>query len=153
MARSKPALLRLVLAVALGLLVASCSAGSLAPGLTARLDHPGASINRADALAIINQYRATAGLGPLVADPALDAAAQDAAQQYAQSGKQPPKPAGSIDVRYSAGYATFAEVFSGWRSSPPDAKALTSATATRAGVGGFYTDNSPFGAYWALVLG
>jgi uncharacterized protein YkwD len=153
MARSIPALLRLVLAVTLGLLIASCSAGGLAPGLTARLDHPGASINRADALAIINHYRASSGLGPLVADPALDAAAQDAAQQYAQSGQQPPKPAGTVDVRYSAGYVTFAEVFSGWRGSPADAKALTAATATRSGIGGFYSDNSPFGAYWALVLG
>ena len=40
---------------------------------------------------------------------------------------QPPKPAGSIDLRYSAGYFTFAEIFSGWRNSPADAQALTAA--------------------------
>jgi uncharacterized protein YkwD len=153
MARSRPTPLRLVMAVMLGLVLASCSATGLAPGLTARLDHPGATINRADALAIINDYRRSAGLGPLIADPSLDAVAQDLAQQYARNGRQPPKPQGAIDVRYSAGYPTFAEVFSGWRNSEADARVLATQGATRAGIGGFYTENSPFGAYWALVLG
>ena len=153
MALSRLTLLRAFIAVMLGLVIASCSSTGLAPGLTARLDHPGASINRADALAIVNDYRRGAGLGALVADPSLDAIAQDIAQQYARNGRQPTKPQGTLDVRYSAGYPTFAEVFSGWRNSEADAKMLTLQNATRAGIGGFYTENSPYGSYWTLVLG
>jgi uncharacterized protein YkwD len=143
----------MLFALVLGLVIASCSATGLSPGLTARLDHPGASINRADALAIVNDYRRSAGLGPLLPDPSLDAVAQDLAQQYARNGRQPSKPQGALDVRYSAGYPTFAEVFSGWRNSEADAKMLALQNATRAGIGGFYTENSPYGAYWTLVLG
>jgi uncharacterized protein YkwD len=144
---------RLVLALALSLLLAACSAGGLAPGLTARLDHPGASVNRADALAIINHYRQSVGAPVLIADAGLDVAAQDLARQYAATGKQQPKPAGAQETRYSAGYVTFAETFSGWRNVPADAKAMGNAAATRAGIGAVYAANSPYGAYWVLVLG
>jgi uncharacterized protein YkwD len=144
---------RTLAAAALVLLLAACSAGGLAPGLTAKLDHPGATLNRGDALAIINHYRQSIGIPPLVPDAALDAAAQDLAQQYAATGTQQPKPAGAHETRYSAGYVTFAETFSGWRNVPADAQAMGNAAATRAGIGAVYAANSPYGAYWVLVLG
>ncbi len=58
-----------------------------------------------------------------------------------------------MQIRYSAGYFTFAETFSGWRNSPQDAPALTDRSATRAGVAAVYDAASPYGVYWVIVLG
>ncbi|MEQ1769851.1 MAG: CAP domain-containing protein [Devosia sp.] len=153
MARALPAPLRLWIAALLLPLLAACSSVSgLSSGLTARLDHAGAQPNRVEALGIINDYRRSVGRNALAADAALDAKAQALAQQYATSGRPPARPDGAIEIRYSAGYFTFAETFSGWRNSNADAAVLAHNTATRAGIGGFYSDNSPYGAYWVLVL-
>lgn len=149
-----PRLFALGLAV---LLLAGCSmggsGGGLAPGLTARMDQPGASLDRAQALAIINHYRTSTGGTALVADAGLDTSAQSLATQYAGTGRQPPRPAGAVEVRYSAGYFTFAETFSGWRNSKADAAALLTPGATRAGLAAIYSENSPYGTYWVLILG
>ena len=146
------ALPRLIAALALALFVASCSTAGLSPGLTARLDHTGATLDRGEALGIINQYRLSTGRAGLAPDAALDARAQELARQYATTGKPPARPDGSVEIRFSAGYFTFAETFSGWRNSPADAAGLASAQATRAGLGGYYSENSPYGAYWVLLL-
>jgi uncharacterized protein YkwD len=134
--------------------VAGCTGGgaALSGGLTARMDQPGASLNRGEALGIINHYRATVGGTPLVADAALDATAQSLAAGYAKSGNAPQLPPGSIAIRVSAGYANFAETFSGWRNSPADAAILAHNTATRAGLGVSYDASSTYGVYWVLVL-
>jgi uncharacterized protein YkwD len=134
-------------------LAACASGGALSPGLAARMDRPGAQLDRGEALGIVNQYRATAGAPALADDPNLDAQAQALATSYMQTGKQPAKPAGARGVRYSAGYFTFAETFSGWRNSPADAPALSDAGATRAGVAVVYDANSPYGTYWVILLG
>ena len=148
------ALPRVALVALLTLGLAACSsAGGLSPGLSQRMDMPGAQLNRADALGIVNQYRSSTGGSALADDPALDAQAQTLAAQYMSSGKQPAKPAGAIDIRYSAGYFTFAETFSGWRNSPADAAALTNRSATRAGVAVVSSGNSAYGVYWVLILG
>jgi uncharacterized protein YkwD len=146
---------RLFLAGVAVLLLAACSTGGggLLPGLTQQLDHPGASINRADALSTVNGYRASIGVGPLQEDASLDSLAQTLAARYAQSGQPPEKPGEALVVRYSAGYFTFAETFSSWRNSKPDAAALGDRRATRFGLGGTYNEHSPYGAYWVLVLG
>jgi uncharacterized protein YkwD len=134
-------------------MLAACSGGgSLSGGLTAPMDRPGASLNRADALAILNDYRRTTGTAAMRADPLLDAMAQDLAAGYAQSGKAPSLPPGAVALRVSAGYTTFAETFSGWRNSPPDAAVLADRAATRAGLGVTYNANSTYGVYWVLVL-
>lgn len=146
--------LRLLVAL-LGLAVlAACSTGGggLSPGLSARMDQPGASLNRAEALAIVNQYRATVGVAPLRGDAGLDAQAQGLAAQYAATGTSPRTPAGAVWIAVSAGYANFAETFSGWRNSPPDAAILSERGATRAGVAAVYDANSTYGVYWVLLL-
>jgi len=149
-----PALRRLALPLLLVLALAACSSvGGLSPGLSQRMDMPGAQLNRAEALGIVNNYRTTTGAAALVADATLDATAQGLATQYAKTGKQPAKPAGATQIRYSAGYFTFAETFSGWRNSPTDAPALTDRAATRAGIAAVYDANSPYGVYWVIVLG
>jgi uncharacterized protein YkwD len=124
----------------------------LSGGLTARMDQPGASLNRADALAILNDYRRTTGAAALKGDPLLDAMAQDLAAGYAQTGAPPALPAGIVAIRVSAGYANFAETFSGWRNSPPDAAVIAEKAAARAGLGVTYDANSTYGVYWVLVL-
>ena len=148
---------RVLLAAALmgATLVAGCSStggsgggGGLAPGLVAPMDQPGARLDEAAAFGILNQYRATRGVPAFTADPALTAQAQQLAQAYAASGTPPAVPPG-LGSRFSAGYTTFAETFSGWRSSPADAQAL--AAGQRAGLAVLYDPGSEYGTYWVLL--
>jgi hypothetical protein len=141
-------------ALLIGVAVASCGeeAGGLAPGLVAQMDAPGANLDRASAIGIVNQYRATVGAKALTDDTSLDATAQSLASQYASTGTAPKLPPGATAIRVSAGYNTFAETFSGWRNSPADASALATATATRAGIATIYDPKSTYGIYWVLVL-
>jgi uncharacterized protein YkwD len=136
--------------------LAGCSAGgggALSAGLTQRMDTPGANLNRAEALGIVNHFRATSGAGQLSADASLDATAQSLAADYAKSGTAPKTPAGTAGMRTSAGYPNFAETFSGWRNSPEDAAVLNERGASKAGVGVAYDPNSTYGVYWVLLLG
>ena len=116
------------------------------------MDQPGARLDRAQALGILNQYRASVGAPVLNADAGLDATAQTLATRYARSGTAPRLPEGAVGLRVSAGYANFAETFSGWRNSPPDATAIAEQAARRAGIGVAYDPNSTYGVYWVLVL-
>jgi uncharacterized protein YkwD len=155
---AKPAFLTLA-ALTVTATLAACSMGAggsssaiaLAPGLAARMDQPGASLDRAQAIDIVNAYRATTGLPALTHDAALDGTAQALATQYAQTGTPPRAPQDLTVMKLSAGYATFAETFSGWRNSPADAAALR-ANATRAGVAVAFNPTSSYGVYWVLVL-
>lgn len=156
----KPAILPLAALLA-GVTLAACSMGgagtgstaiALAPGLSARMDQPGAALDRAQAIAMINAYRATAGLPALTPDPALDGTAQALADQYAQTGTPPKTPQGLTAMKLSAGYATFAETFSGWRNNPADAAGLR-AGASKAGVAMAFNPTSSYGVHWVLVLG
>ncbi|WP_332701335.1 CAP domain-containing protein [Devosia sp.] len=156
----KPAILPLA-AVLAGLTLAACSMGggggsgtaiALAPGLSARMDQPGAGLDRAQAISIVNAYRATNGLPALTPDAALDGTAQALANQYAQTGTPPKTPQGLTVMKLSAGYATFAETFSGWRNNPADAAGLR-ASAAKAGVAVAFNPTSSYGVHWVLVLG
>jgi uncharacterized protein YkwD len=124
---------------------------ALAPGLSARMDQPNAQLDRAQAINMVNAYRSTQGLPSLTADSGLDGTAQALVAQYASTGIAPKTP-GGITMKLSAGYATFAETFSGWRNNPADAAGMT-ANATKAGVAVAYNAQSNYGVYWVLVLG
>ncbi|RYE09244.1 MAG: CAP domain-containing protein [Hyphomicrobiales bacterium] len=141
--------------VATLLAVAGCSTGGggLSAGLTARMDQSGAQLNRGEALGIINAYRSTVGAGPLTEDATLNATAATMASNYAKTGRQAPKPEGTLEIRYSAGYATFAETFSGWRNSGQESIAMSGPSATRAGIAVVYEENSPYGVYWVVIVG
>jgi uncharacterized protein YkwD len=147
------------LTLATGLIVAGCSSfggggpapAGLASGLTARMDQPGAQLNRAQAVDLVNAYRATRGVGALRSDAGLDGTAQALANQYAQTGNAPGTPAGMTVMKLSAGYADFANTFSGWRNSPADAAGLA-VPASRAGVAVAFNPSSSYGVYWVLVL-
>lgn len=156
--RSTPVSRRHVLGLGLAglgaLALAGCTTGGggLAPGLTARMDNAGARLDRAEALRLINAYRTAQGAAPLMADPALDAKADELARQYAASGSAPKKPAEAQQIRVSAGYANFAETFSGWRNSGADAQVLAAPDMGRAGIGVAYQGNSAYGVHWVLLL-
>jgi len=88
------ALIRVAIPLVLAASLAACSSGgALSPGLAARMDVPGAQLNRAEAIGIVNNYRSTNGASPLTEDAGLDATAQALATEYAKTGKQPAKPA------------------------------------------------------------
>lgn len=137
-------------------LVAACSGTpsttGLAPGLVAEINAPGAQMDRAAALQIVNQYRSVRGVGALSADAGLDQQAQQLAAQYARTGTPPSQPADAAAMRLSAGYSNFAETFSGWRNSPAGANVLALPEAGRAGFAAVYEPNSTYGTHWVLVL-
>ncbi|ODT81976.1 MAG: hypothetical protein ABS76_09035 [Pelagibacterium sp. SCN 64-44] len=145
-------------AVLAGLMLAGCSMGGIAtapgalsPGLSARMDQPNASLDRAQAIDLVNAYRAASGVAPLAHDSALDGSAQALANQYAQTGNPPSTPQGLKVMKLSAGYATFAETFSGWRNNSADAAGLR-ASAAKAGVGVAFNPGSAYGIHWVLIL-
>ena len=157
--RRRPLILLPVLGLLGTAMLAACSPGGgnagagmgLAPGLSARMDQPGASLDRAQAVGIINAYRATNGLPPLTPDGGLDGTAQALANQYAATGTPPKTPNGVKGFKLSAGYATFAETFSGWRNNPADAAGLRAA-ASKAGVAVAFNPSSSYGIHWVLIL-
>ncbi len=134
--------------------LSACTGGALAPGLVARMDSPGASLDRAEALNLINQFRSSRGVAPLRADASLDAQAQALANQYARNGTRPAKPRdGIIHMGLSAGYSNFADTFSGWRGHSDEANAIANATASTAGIAVAYAPNSTYGVHWVLLMG
>lgn len=145
--------MRLVFAALAVIGLAACSAPQgLAPGLTARMDTAGAQLNKAEAINIINQYRATRGAAPLTLNASLDANADSLASQYASSSNRPSKPASASAIRFSAGYANFADTFSGWRGSAADANDLADPAHKTAGIGVAYSPTSAYGIYWVLLM-
>lgn len=139
-------------AIAFGLALAACApTGGLAPGLVARMDAPGAHLDTETALGLINHLRLSRGEPALARDPALETAAQEAANAYAANGRSPKKPDGAAAILTSAGYMTFAETFSGWRASEADTRALSDPGMHRAGLAVSADNASQFGAYWVLL--
>lgn len=145
--------MRLVLSVLLVATLAACAPTTgLAPGLSARMDQPGATLDTGAALNIVNHYRQSVGKPPLTLDPALSSKASSLAEAYAASGQSPAKPSGSNEILTSAGYPNFAETFSGWRNHAPDAAALADPAATRMGLAVKADPNAAYGVYWVLLL-
>jgi uncharacterized protein YkwD len=146
-------LARFAIVAALVVLAACSAGGRLSSGLTDRMDSGTAQLNKADAIGIINSYRSTVGVAPLTEDPSLSALADTAARNYAKTGRQATKPEGTSEIRYSAGYPTFAETFSGWRNSDQKSLVMSGSSVTRAGIAVVYEENSPYGVYWVVIVG
>jgi uncharacterized protein YkwD len=147
-------LARFVVVAGMAAVLAACSStgGGLSPGLTERMDSGTAQLNTGDAIGIINSYRSTVGVTPLIEDPALSAQAATIAANYARTGRQAAKPEGTSEIRYSAGYSTFAETFSGWRNSNQQSLVMSGSSVTRAGIAVVYEENSPYGVYWVVIV-
>lgn len=110
---------------------------------------------------MISAYRRNNGLGPLVLDQSLQAAAQSEAG--AMAGNDKPASAEAIkrklaqngiagaEVNTSAGYHTLAEAFSGWRESPQHNRVMLAPGAKRIGIATAYAPGSKYKVYWVLV--
>lgn len=157
-------LLKTLAATVLAAALAGCfGAPAFSPSINARLDQPGTTLDAAAAIELVNQYRTATGAPLVTLDPMLNAAAAAAAAAYADAADIPSgrQRLGPIDDRVdgdaqaaemvSAGHATFAETFSGWRNNPNDAGAISAPWARRAGIGVIYDPNSEFGTYWVLI--
>jgi uncharacterized protein YkwD len=141
----------------LGLAACTAATTPLPQGLTASMATNGAALNRAEALGLLNQYRAANNLPLFVADPALNQLAERAAAKYAAEGNTN----GALSLvagesqasaLFSAGYDNFADTFSGWRGAARDVKTLSQPNATTAGLAVKYDANSNFGTHWVLLV-
>lgn len=132
------------------------------PAFYRDLGSASAQVDTEQARAMISAYRLNAGLGPLVLDPVLVAAAQREATAMAGSDK--PAQADAVKARLaregqpggeanlSAGYRRLAEAFSGWRDSPQHDRVMKDAKAKRMGIATAYAPGSKYQVYWALIV-
>ena len=138
-------------------MLAACSTGGggtpLSQGLSQRMDQPGASLNRAEALGIVNSYRGTVGAGALRADaesrchgagpgPAVRIErhlAQDAGRR-------------GDDRRQRRLSQLRRDLLRLAQQHRPTPRSSPSRSATRAGVAAVYDANSTYGVYWVLLL-
>lgn len=157
---------RIVLFSVLAAALAACQSASpprpQTPSFYTSMARADATVDSVMARDMIGAYRRNKGLGPLVLDPELQAAA--AAEARAMAAADKPSSADAFKARLasaglkapavnlSAGYHTLAEAFSGWRESAPHDKVLLEPRATRIGIATAYAPNSKYKVYWALVV-
>lgn len=134
--------------------------------LYASLARPGAGVDAALAVRLINDYRRNAGLAPVRLDPALNRFAEAQVTSIAGHNnltipggsevihrlKAAGLPATAARENVSAGYYSMSDAFSGWRGSPPNDATLRLAAASRMGIATRYVPNSRYGVYWVLVM-
>lgn len=135
-------------------------------GIYQSMMKPGATLDAEGARDLISLYRRSNGLGNVEIDPALMAQAQAQAKAMAARDKLSHEVQGSLTARLnkagfqknvavenvSAGYDTMAEVFSGWRNSPPHNANLLAPKMTRMGVAAAYNPNTRYKVFWAMVM-
>lgn len=157
-----------VLAALLALFVAACDGTGRKPPVYQDMTAPAARLNAAAARDMINAYRRTEGLPPVVLDSTLTAVAETEARAVAArtmaSGRVSPTPdfdkrlaaagypATSVSQNVSAGYFTIAEAFSGWRESPQHRATMLKADATDMGIAAYYAPRAKYKVYWVLVM-
>jgi len=136
------------------------------PTMYRSLAAQGAEVDTDAARAMLSQYRANKGLGPLVVDPGLQRVAESQARGMAADGKISHESHGSLTQRLdgagyrkntavenvSAGYHTLAEAFSGWRDSPPHNRNLLEPRMRRMGIAAAYAPGTKYKVFWALVM-
>jgi uncharacterized protein YkwD len=164
-----------ILGLAPALLLASCAEPP--PPAPSREARPTSSLyqsmtapgTRLDALAardMISLYRGNQGLEALTLDPNLMAAAQAQADAMAKADKLSHEVRGSLTERLdragsqksaavenvSAGYDTMAEVFSGWRQSPPHNANMLAPRMRRMGIAAATNPHTRYKVFWSLML-
>jgi uncharacterized protein YkwD len=127
---------------------------------------PGARLDALAARDMISLYRGNQGLEALTLDPGLMAAAQAQADAMAKADKLSHELRGSLTARLdragyqkssavenvSAGYDTMAEVFSGWRQSPPHNANMLAPGMRRMGIAAAYNPRTRYKVFWSLML-
>lgn len=118
---------------------------------------------------LINIYRETHGLKPVLLHPQLTKAAtahsedlshRDAISHYGSDGSDPwqrviktgYKPIIAAE-NVGTGQRSFEEVFKGWQESPEHKKNLLLKEATHMGIAMIYSPKSQYKTFWALVMG
>jgi len=130
---------------------------------------PADSFEPAQALTLVNEYRAEKGLQPLSLDPQLkeaalahakDLASNDRISHFGSDGSDPwervertgfaPKVAAE---NVGTGQRTFGELFREWKRSPGHNSNLLLPDATHMGVAVVRNDDTQFKTFWSLVVG
>lgn len=120
----------------------------------------------AEAVRILNAYRAGKGLGPVRLDSTLTAMAQRQSDAMAASDDLSHSAAGSFNSRVNAagldtvraaenlgaGYYSTQEAFDGWKKSSGHEANLSMPQATRIGLALAKNAQTRYGAWWTLVL-
>lgn len=145
-------------ATALALALASCATE---PGRQAGA----VTVSTADAPAaarLVSAWRAAHGLGPVRADPALNAPAAEQAVAVARLGRldhgdftrrmERHGAPGAAAENLSAGSRDVARVIERWKRSPGHNRNLLSPAMQRMGLARADTPGKGYGTYWALVL-
>jgi uncharacterized protein YkwD len=173
--KSRRALSRLAFGAAPFCLMLAGCADTVAPappsaapetGLYHSMAAPGARLDAAAARDLISLYRHNNEQGSVALDPDLMAQAQAQADAMAARDKLSHEVSGSLTERLdragfrkstavenvSAGYDTMAEVFSGWRQSPPHNANLLAPGMRRMGVAAAYNPRTRYKVFWSLVM-
>jgi uncharacterized protein YkwD len=170
---ARPYAKRLIFAAApLCLILAGCADNAPPPpaaretSLYQSMAAPGAQLDAAAARDMIGLYRRNNGLDGLTLDPGLMEQARAQADAMAVRDKLSHEVQGSLTDRLnhagfqksaavenvSAGYDTMAEVFSGWRQSPPHNANLLARGMKRMGIAAAYNPKTRYKVFWALVM-
>jgi uncharacterized protein YkwD len=156
-------------ALAVALLAAGCAGEprpSRPPSAQSLQKLAAVSLDRSEALRILNAYRASRGLGPVRLDPTLTAMAQRQADAMVAANTLSHDAGGSFRSRVhaagldaaraaenlGAGYYSTQEAFDGWRKSPGHDTNLRMPEATRFGIALAKDPGTTYRAWWALVV-
>ena len=126
----------------------------------------GGKLDPTAAASMISGYRRNNGLGAVSLDSKLMAMAEVQARTMAVRDKMDHDVGGGFQSRLrasgydaklaaeniGAGYHTLAEAFSGWRDSPGHRANMLKNGVTQIGIAAYYTPNSKYKVFWALVL-
>jgi uncharacterized protein YkwD len=136
------------------------------PSAAASLD-----AQESDLVAVVNSFRTAHGLARLAVSDTLtfaskwmatDMAVYDYFSHTARDGRAPvqrmtdagyPAPQTYTGENIAAGYASAAEVLSGWINSPAHYAVLTNPNYRAIGVGRAYSDCASYHTYWVMDLG
>ena len=154
--------------VLFALSVAGCTTPSQTMLVPHRDDGRPATVDPAEAVKLVNAFRAGRGLPGLALDPRLTAIAAAHAGAMARQARLAHVLPGekSFAVRLSAGgfaadvavenigagYHDLAEAFSGWRASPHHRDNMLDRRVTLMGIAVAHSADGRFGDYWSMVL-
>ncbi len=138
------------------------------PSFYSDLASPSAQVDQVKALAMINEYRAKNGSGPLRLDPELSRIAASYARVMADADQMSHSVTEDTKIgprlrangyafvaageNIAAGYRTLAEAFSGWRQSPRHDRGMKDKEMTAMGIATAYNPNSKYKVFWCLIL-
>ena len=146
--------------------LAGCASEIVEPTPRSRRRLEAVRLDSEEAVAWLNAYRASAGLGPVRLDAQLAALAQAQADAMAAADQVSHDVNGAFAMRLAAsrvrageagenvcaGYFSTADAMTAWRHSPEHDVNLRMRSATRFGVALAKNPRSHWGAFWAMAI-